>query len=58
MNSLRPDWVKQKFKDAVINRSHGNMRGQPTIRTTEAFSSLFESQLYSVSRSMFTSRMR
>ncbi len=58
MNTLRANWVKDQFKQAVIARSSGNLVGQPRIQAIPEFAGIFDSELYLLSRSMFTTRMR
>lgn len=58
MNTLAAGWVDEEFKKAIKNRNEGNRRTQPFIDMAPEFNQIMNSQLGSISRSVFTSRLR
>lgn len=58
INTLVPHWVDNAFRECIKKRNEVGMTDVPIIELSEDFKPLLESQLYKMTRSMFTTRSR
>ena len=58
MNTLQRGWIDERFKDCIKKRNETGLNDVPVIELTDEFKPLFESDLYRMTRSMFTTRLR
>ena len=58
MNTIISGWVEDKFQEAIKRRVEGRVNNKPKIDVVAEFVPLFNSQLFPITRSMFTSRLR
>lgn len=58
MNTIERAWVEIQYRSAVELRNTGNRPNEPRIEVIAEYQQMFESRLYPMARSVFTTRLR